>query len=193
MASDEINYRRFFEITDLAGVRQEDSEVFEATHALISQLARAGGVDGVRIDHPDGLRDPGAVLRAAGQTLVARPWIVVEKILADHEALPADWPVHGTTGYRYANLLTGVFVDPAARRRFERIYQRFTGERARFDEICAASAAMLIMATTLAAELAAVGMARAHRRRQPPTRDYTASGLRKALAEIAARFPVYRS
>ena len=192
VASDEINYRRFFEITDLAALRAEDPAVFEATHALIAKLARRPGVDGLRIDHPDGLADPEQYLERL-QALADRPWVVVEKILADYEGLRADWKAHGTTGYRYANLLTGLFIDNAAAGRFERIYQRFSGERQRFEEISHDSR-LLIMNTTLAAELHGLAarlarIASGNRR----TRDYTASGLRKALAEIAARFPVYRT
>jgi (1->4)-alpha-D-glucan 1-alpha-D-glucosylmutase len=192
VASDEINYRRFFEITDLAALRAEDKAVFDATHALIGRLARQQGVDGLRIDHPDGLSDPAQYLERL-QTLAERPWVLVEKILADYETLPPDWKAHGTTGYRYANLLTGVFVEHAAAARFERIYQRFTGERESFEEISYESR-MLIMSTTLAAELNGLAqrlarIASGNRR----TRDYTESGLRKALAEVAARFPVYRT
>jgi (1->4)-alpha-D-glucan 1-alpha-D-glucosylmutase len=192
VASDEINYRRFFEIADLAGVRVEDERVFQATHRLIARLARRGGVDGVRIDHPDGLADPRAYLERLHKLLV-RPWLVVEKILADYEALPGDWPVHGTTGYRFANLLTGVFVDSGSEPQFDRIWQRFTGERGSFDEV-AVESRYLIMGTSLAAELLMLSnwlarIAAGNRK----TRDYTASGLRKALAEIAARFPVYRT
>ena len=192
VASDEINYRRFFEITDLAALRAEDKAVFDATHALIAKLARQPGVDGLRIDHPDGLSDPEQYLERL-QTLAERPWVLVEKILADYETLPADWKAHGTTGYRYANLLTGVFVDAAAASRFDRIYQRFAGERRMFEELSHESR-MLIMNTTLAAELDGLArrlarIASGNRR----TRDHTESGLRKALAEIAARFPVYRT
>src|SRR3989440_875135 len=192
VASDEINYRRFFEITDLAGVRVEDRAVFEATHGLMSRLAKRGGIDGVRIDHPDGLGDPCQYLERL-QELFTKPWVVVEKILADHESLPEDWPGHGETGYRFVNLLTGLFVDQAAESRFNRIYQRFTGDARSFEEI-AAESRQLIMNTTLAAELYMLsnwlGRIAAGNRF---TRDYTASGLRKALAEIAARFPVYRT
>ena len=192
VASDEINYRRFFEITDLAGVRAEDPKVFEETHRLVARLARRGGVDGVRIDHPDGLADPGEYLERLHRLFV-KPWIVVEKILADYEALREDWPVDGTTGYRFANVLTGVFIDAASERQFDRIWQRFTLERRSFDEI-AVESRYLIMGTTLAAELLMLSnwlarIAAGNRK----TRDYTASGLRKALAEIAARFPVYRT
>ena len=192
VASDEINYRRFFEITDLAALRAEDKAVYEATHALIARLAKRPNVDGLRIDHPDGLSDPVRYLERL-QTIAERPWVLVEKILADHESLPADWKAHGTTGYRYANLLTGLFVEGAAAQRFDRIYQRFTGERRSFDEHSYESR-MLIMSTTLAAELAGLAqrlarIASGNRR----TRDYTRSGLAKALAEVAARFPVYRT
>ncbi len=192
VASDEINYRRFFEITDLAGVRVEDPAVFEATHALVARLSRRGGIDGVRIDHPDGLADPRQYFERLA-ALFPRRWIVIEKILADHEKLPEDWPVHGETGYRFANLLTGVFIDPSAEQRFHRVYQRFTGERRSFEAI-AYESRMLIMATTLAAELYRLSrwLARIAAGNRY-TRDYTASGLRKALAEIAAHFPVYRS
>jgi (1->4)-alpha-D-glucan 1-alpha-D-glucosylmutase len=192
VASDEINYRRFFEITDLAGVRVEDRTVFEATHSLVARLAKGGGIDGVRIDHPDGLADPKQYFDRLAE-LFPRRWIVIEKIRAAHEELPGDWPVHGTTGYRFVNVLTGLYVDASAAPRFDRIYQRFTGERRSFEEI-ARESRMLIMATTLAAELHMLSnwLARiADGNRY--TRDYTASGLRKALAEIAARFPVYRS
>ncbi|MGQ0547599.1 MAG: malto-oligosyltrehalose synthase [Betaproteobacteria bacterium] len=192
VASDEINYRRFFEITDLAGVRVEDKAVFDATHALVRRLAARDGVDGLRIDHPDGLADPRGYLERLAEALPRR-WVVVEKILAGHETLPEDWPVHGTTGYRFAGVLTGVFVDAAAEARFERIYRRFTGETASFEEISQESR-HLIMSTTLAAEVHMLSnwLARIAAGNRV-TRDYTASGLRRAIAEIAARFPVYRS
>ena len=192
VASDEINYRRFFEITDLAGVRQEDRTVFEATHGLILRLAKKGGVDGLRIDHPDGLSDPQQYLERLQETF-RRPWVVVEKILADHEQLRSDWPVHGETGYRFVNLLTGVFVDAENEGRFDRIYQRFTGQYERFEDISIRSR-HLIMATTLAAELLMLSgwLARIAAGNRL-TRDFTQSGLSKALADIAARFPVYRS
>jgi (1->4)-alpha-D-glucan 1-alpha-D-glucosylmutase len=192
VASDEINYRRFFEITDLAGIRVEDRTVFEATHGLVSRLAKGGGIDGVRIDHPDGLADPRQYFERLAE-LFPRRWIVIEKILAEHEKLVQEWPVHGETGYRFVNVLSGLFIDGAAESRFERIYQRFTDDRRSFAEI-AYESRMLIMNTTLAAELYMLSnwLARIAAGNRY-TRDYTASGLRKALAEIAARFPVYRS
>jgi (1->4)-alpha-D-glucan 1-alpha-D-glucosylmutase len=192
VASDDINYRRFFEITDLAGMRVEDPEVFDATHRLPARLAKRGGIDGVRIDHPDGLVDPKQYFDRLAELFPGR-WVVVEKILADDEHLPEDWPVHGETGYRFVNVLTGVFIDAAAESRIDRVYRHFTGERRSFEEI-ARESRWLIMATTLAAELAMLadwlGRIAAGNRR---TRDHTAAGLRKALAEIAAQFPVYRT
>jgi (1->4)-alpha-D-glucan 1-alpha-D-glucosylmutase len=192
VASDEINYRRFFEITDLAGLRMEDEAVFEPTHGLIRRLAKRGGVDGLRIDHPDGLSDPQGYFERLQEAFV-RPWVTVEKILADYEALPEDWKVHGTTGYRFVNVLTGVFIDREAEARFDRVYERFTRDRRSFEEHAIAGR-QLIMDTTLAAELhmLASWLARIASGNRF-TRDFTATGLRKALAEIAARFPVYRS
>ncbi|OAI51140.1 hypothetical protein AYO46_08670 [Betaproteobacteria bacterium SCGC AG-212-J23] len=192
VASDEINYRRFFEITDLAALRAEDPEVFAATHALIARLAKRSGVAGVRVDHPDGLADPHEYLERLGK-LFSQPWVLVEKILAREEQLPGDWPAHGTTGYRFANLLTGLFVDRAAESRFDRIYQSFTGDRRSFEEH-SRDGRILIMGTTLFAELSMLAdrLARIARGNRA-TRDHTTSGLRKALLEIAARFPVYRT
>ena len=192
VASDEINYRRFFEIADLAGVRVEDRTVFEATHGLMSRLAKRGGIDGVRIDHPDGLADPRQYLERLHE-IFTRPWVVVEKICADHEALPEDWPVHGETGYRFVNQLSGLFIDGSAESHFDRLYQRFTNDRRSFEEI-AYDSRHLIMNTTLAAELYMLSnwLARIAAGSRY-TRDYTATGSRKAIAEIAARFPVYRT
>src|SRR5258708_35664149 len=119
-----------------AALRVEERAVFDATHAFIGRLARRPGVDGLRIDHPDGLADPRQYFERLRDlcgkcdgTGGGSPWIVAEKIVADYETLPGDWPVHGTTGYRFANLVTGLFVDKSAETRFDRIYRPFTGER----------------------------------------------------------------
>ncbi|GAB3445360.1 malto-oligosyltrehalose synthase [Actinophytocola sediminis] len=109
----ELTYRRFFDITTLAAVRVEDQEVFDATHAEVLRWVRAGEVDGLRVDHPDGLADPGGYLRRLRAHTDC--WLVVEKILAPDEELPASWPVDGTTGYDALRQLGGVFVDPAGR------------------------------------------------------------------------------
>src|SRR5581483_6888655 len=102
VASQEINYRRFFDITSLIALRAEDPAVFDATHALVLSLLRRGDLDGVRIDHVDGLRLPLAYLRRLREAAGPDAWIVVEKILDDGESLPATWPVQGTTGYEFA-------------------------------------------------------------------------------------------
>jgi (1->4)-alpha-D-glucan 1-alpha-D-glucosylmutase len=206
VASDEINYRRFFDINDLAALRIEDERVFEATHRLLFQLLREGKIDGVRIDHPDGLYDPLRYVqrlqeRLAGDMAAARDggapprplYLIVEKILADFERLPEHWPVHGTTGYRFANLLNALFVDTGAETQFDRIYHAFIRERVDYDSLLNRTK-LIIMRTALAAELSVlanrlVRIARADRR----TRDFTLNSLREALAAVVACFPVYRT
>ncbi|MBI2312333.1 MAG: malto-oligosyltrehalose synthase [Betaproteobacteria bacterium] len=207
VASDEINYRRFFDINDLAGLRMENPAVFEATHRLVFSLIDDGSVEGLRIDHPDGLYDPGEYFRRlqahfrgaaaeAGET-AGKParfiYLVGEKILAEHERLPEDWPVHGTTGYRFANVLNGLFVDVSAESRLDRIYADFTGEHVDFDDL-AYRCKRLIMKTAmagelnmLARELSRIALASRH------TCDFTLNSLRDALAEVGACFPVYRT
>ncbi len=124
--------RRFFDIGDLAGVRVEDAEVFEETHAKVIELAREGLLDGVRIDHVDGLARPARYLDRLREAGIEHVW--VEKILQSGEQL-RDWPVEGTTGYSFANDVTRLFVDSAAEARLTRLYSEFTGESRSFDEI----------------------------------------------------------
>ena len=194
VASDEINYRRFFEITDLAALRAGGPRGVRGDARADRRLARPRRHR--RRAHRPSRRPgrPGAVPRAPGRACSSGRWIVVEKILADHETLPEDWPVHGTTGYRFANLLTGVFIDGAARGALRphlpalhRRAAQLRGDRVREPhadhEHHARRRARPCWPTRLAR------IAAGNRR----TRDYTASGLRKALAEIAARFPVYRT
>ena len=202
VASDEINYRRFFDINDLAALRMEDDAVFAATHRLILDWVRQGKVDGLRIDHPDGLYDPGAYFRRLQEAAQDAPlvpdqplplYLVIEKILAEHEQLPSVWPIHGATGYRFANLANHLFVDPAAARRMTRIYDDFTGEKADFEGLVY-DAKKLIMETALASELAVLAQRLARiAARDRDTCDFTLNGLKDALAEIVACFPVYRS
>ncbi len=202
VASDEINYRRFFDINDLAALRMEGPAVFEATHRFVLDLVAQGKVDGLRIDHPDGLHDPGQYFgclqeRAAGKPLApGEPlplYLVIEKILADHEQLPADWPIHGATGYRFANLANALFVDPAAARRMTRVYADFVDEEVDFEELVH-HAKKLIMDTALASELNVLAnrLARIATMNRD-TCDFTLNGLRDALAAVVACFPVYRS
>ena len=123
VAEDEINYRRFFNINDLAGLRMELDPVFKHAHARVFRMLESGEIDGLRIDHIDGLFDPKDYLEAL-RNGVRRPfYLIVEKILASHESLRADWPVEGTTGYDYANLSLGVLVDPKAEPAFTQTYR----------------------------------------------------------------------
>jgi (1->4)-alpha-D-glucan 1-alpha-D-glucosylmutase len=209
VASDEINYRRFFDINELAAVRMENPDVFEATHRLALDLAAAGKVDGLRIDHPDGLYDPAAYflrlqesyaarrgepLPAAAGGKPARPlYVVIEKITEHGEDLPPGWAVHGTTGYRFAAVVNGLFIDGAAQRKIERVYRGFVPEVSDFNDISYRGKREVVYGA-LASELAVLAtellrIARADRR----TRDYTYNNLRQALAEVAACFPVYRT
>jgi (1->4)-alpha-D-glucan 1-alpha-D-glucosylmutase len=200
VASDEINYRRFFDINDLAALRMENPQVFEATHRLVFELLAAGKIDGLRIDHPDGLYDPvgyfSRLQRQFGDAPADAPpvlYVVVEKILADHENLPEHWPVHGTTGYDFANLVNGLFVTADSAEKMGRIYRKFTGEHAEYEDIVY-RAKILTMRGALASELNVLAnqasrIAQADRY----TCDFTLNGLRRALAEVVACFPVYRS
>ena len=208
VASDGINYRRFFDINELAALRTEEEAVFDATHRFMIDLAANGKVGGFRIDHPDGLYDPEGYFRHLQHRLAERRpeieratagddrpfYVVVEKIDAPHEQLPASWQVHGTTGYRFANLLNGVFVDTAARARMDRTWRAFAGSEAMEFFEAAYQGKRTIMRSALASELSVLAsrllaIARADRH----TRDLTLSTLRQALAGIAACFPVYRT
>ena len=126
-------YRRFFDIGDLAGVRVEDPEVFEQTHRKVLELVRDGNVDGLRIDHPDGLANPREYLERLREHRVERIW--VEKIIEPGEQLRADWPVQGTTGYEFANDVTALFVDPAGEEPLTELYAELTGERRTFADV----------------------------------------------------------
>ncbi len=198
-AADEINYRRFFDVNDLAGLRQENPQVFEATHALIVELVAQGLVQGLRVDHPDGLNDPRGYLRrlvaALGGEADGRApvFLIVEKILASYERLPGDWPVHGTAGYDFLNALNGLFVQAPAERVLTRLYERFVQGLHDFDrevEQCK----KLVMRSALGSELRVLSAA-LNRLSEADvrTRDFTLAALREALTEVVACFPVYRT
>ena len=212
VASSEINYRRFFDINQLAGLRMEQGEVFEATHRLLLRLIAEGKVQGVRLDHIDGLYDPRGycqrLLARAADVLAegedgerpeidarqGRPiYLVVEKILARHESLREDLPVAGTTGYEFMNLVNGLFVDPAAARSLTTTYHRFIDQELAFDQVVLA-AKQQILRYYLNSELHVLGH-EFYRLAQQSwlTRDFTLTGLREALADIITRFPVYRT
>jgi (1->4)-alpha-D-glucan 1-alpha-D-glucosylmutase len=190
-ANDELNYRRFFTIQSLVGVRVEDPEVFADIHATILGLVREGVVTGLRVDHVDGLRDPGGYterLRAAAES-----YIVVEKILAPSEELPGEWPVEGTTGYDFLSAVNGLFVDPAAEASLTDCYALLTGESDPYEEV-ARAAKQQIMIEEMATEIERlvrllVEVCKRHRRH----RDRTRRELRDALRELISGFGVYRT
>jgi (1->4)-alpha-D-glucan 1-alpha-D-glucosylmutase len=235
VASEEINYRRFFDINDLAALNMEKPQVFSATHGLILRLLGEGKVHGVRIDHVDGLYDPQqylhrlqqhyvrgviqqrlaadplghtlrdqdldtlleAVIVQAGRAMGgggSRPlYVVVEKILGVHETLREDWPVYGTSGYDFLNVLNGLFINAENRWALSRIYRDWTQDARPFADVVY-DCKRLLMQVSLSGEVHMLayqldGLAQQHRR----SRDFTFNSLRHALQEVIACFPVYRS
>jgi (1->4)-alpha-D-glucan 1-alpha-D-glucosylmutase len=230
VASDEINYRRFFDVNELAAVATEREDVFRAVHRKLLGWLAAGMADGLRIDHPDGLYDPKtyldrlqqhyllatakAVLDAAPESYLGIDWdrdeaelaerlavaaadrplyVVVEKILGDGEALPPDWACDGTTGYEFVTAVNGLFVDPAGERPLTDFSAWFTGLADPYPQVVYERKSQ-ILGSSLYSELTALSLlldrlARLDRR----SRDYTLHGIRGALREVIAAFPVYRS
>jgi (1->4)-alpha-D-glucan 1-alpha-D-glucosylmutase len=206
VASDEINYRRFFDINELAAIRMEDRAVFDATHEMILKLIGRGIINGLRIDHVDGLLDPLQYLRrlqrSATESLpegehsppdAQRPfYVVVEKILGEYEKLQ-PWPIQGTTGYEFMNIVGRLFVASENQRRFRDLYASFIGERPNFHDIVYWSK-KLIIETAMSGEMAVLArrldrISEQHRW----SRDFTLNSLAAALQEVIACFPVYRS
>ena len=192
VAGEELNYRRFFDVTTLAGVRVENPAVFDDTHRVVLQQVRDGVLDGLRIDHPDGLADPGGYLDRLAE-VTGGAWVVVEKILEPGERLPEDWACAGTTGYDALNSVMGLFVDPAGEQPLTALWQSLTGDASSYDEVVA-DTKRLVLRDVLAAEvnrLTDVGLAVCAA--DPVLRDTTRRGLRDALVEVLASFGVYRA
>ena len=192
VAAEEINYRRFFNINDLAGLRMELPELFEQTHLLMFGLIEQGRLHGLRIDHIDGLFDPQGYCERLQQRAGAPLYVLVEKILARYEILP-DWPVAGTTGYDFVNQVLAIFVDPAGEAAISRLYRRFTPRDETFDDVLYACKKR-IMQVNLASEMNVI--AREFHQlamRDWRTRDFTLNGMLAALEEVVAAFPVYRT
>lgn len=218
-APDEINYRRFFDINDLAALAMEHEAVFEATHAFTFKLIAEGKIAGLRVDHPDGLYDPQqyfrrlqekcASLRGVGVAPASsgveerhsapassndKPlYVLAEKILAPGEPLPPDWPVHGTSGYDCLNMMNGLFVDASNAPAFTQFYEQWTGDATSFEDMVYAKK-KLILEISLASELQML----THRldrlaQRDRHSRDFTHAGLHATLREVIACFPVYRT
>lgn len=204
VAAEEINYRRFFDINELAAIRMEDPVVFRETHQLPFQLVKDGAVTGLRIDHVDGLYDPADYLSKlqqwAKKELPAtgvptdRPlYVLVEKILGVNEDLPANWPVYGTTGYEFLAWLNALFVDRANERVFDAIYARFIGTTESFEELTY-RCKQLIMQASMSSELNVLGhQLNLLSERDRRSRDFTLNSLTHAIQEIIACFPVYRT
>ncbi len=238
VAGEEINYRRFFDIHDLAGVRAEDQIVFEAIHRAVLSWVDDGGITGLRIDHPDGLADPLGYIQRLQETILLRTcrrrferewqnpsapedWpavaerlraryraelaadpaspiarffpVVAEKILSKGEDLPDDWPLDGTVGYEYLNVLNGLFINADARDAIRRIYDDFTGDRTPFAEVLHESKTLItrrILASELNTLTNHLDKIASHDRRN---RDFTLNTLRHALREVIAAFPIYRT
>jgi (1->4)-alpha-D-glucan 1-alpha-D-glucosylmutase len=220
VAADEINYRRFFDINELAAVRVEERPVFTAVHEIIFRLLKKGCITGLRIDHVDGLLDPEKYLHDLQRTCAAllkksraasadgdaatslsggagrkdkHFYVVVEKILGHDELLRADWPIYGTTGYEFMNLLNGVFVDTRNGQAFHELYRNFTGVSDSFGRILY-DAKKLILRVAMSSELHVLArrlddISEQHRW----SRDFTFNSLQDALGEVIAAFPVYRS
>lgn len=262
VAAEEINYRRFFDVNGLAALRMERPEVFAATHRLILQLLASGKVNGLRIDHPDGLRDPGGYLRrlqshfaaaaerssaeseaalpqahhiknieqmgrqdagnAAGRDepcaagrghelvqaleheleLRSRPsprrpddlplFVLVEKVLGQHEQLPAEWTAGGTTGYDFLNQLNGIFIDTNNRKAFDALYSSFIGDRTSFRDIVYQSKKLVMQTLLSEVNVLALQLSRVAARNRW-YRDFTRNLLTAALVEVIACFPIYRT
>jgi (1->4)-alpha-D-glucan 1-alpha-D-glucosylmutase len=188
----ELGYRRFFDVNSLIGLRQEDERVFNDSHSLVLRWLRAGILDGVRVDHPDGLRDPEGYLRRLREACPSA-WIVVEKILEPGEPLPECWPVEGTTGYDFLNQVNSLLVDAAGAEALSQLYTDFTGQSSDFQALaldCKRMAANDVLGSDLNQLTALLLQIAEHHRRQ---RDYPRPVLRQALAELAVQLGVYRT
>jgi len=191
-ADEELDYRRFFSITSLVGLRVEDEEVLRESHRLLIDLLAQGRVSGLRIDHVDGLRDPTGYLRRL-RALAPDAYLVVEKILQPGEQLPERWPVQGTSGYDHLSSVNGLFVDPAGEEALTAAYTAFVGDDAPFAEV-AHAAKHHVLEGELVAEVERLTSLLvdvcARRRRH---RDHTRRELRAALDEVLASMAVYRT
>src|SRR6266853_1873011 len=204
VAAEEINYRRFFDVNDLAAIRMELPDVFVAAHQLVVDLVRMGAVTGLRIDHPDGLYLPREYLdalqrRCAKMLGIPLPkdgravYMIAEKILTGAEKLRADWPLHGTTGYDFANQVAGVLVDASAEADATRTFHRFIGHTMHFGHLVYAKK-RLVMRLALANEVEVLGnMLDRLSEKNRWYRDFTFEALARAVRETIACFPAYRT
>ncbi|HEY3840318.1 MAG TPA: malto-oligosyltrehalose synthase, partial [Bryobacteraceae bacterium] len=191
-AARDLGYRRFFDINTLVGLRMEQQSVFDDTHRLVLEWVRTGMLDGLRVDHPDGLRDPEGYFdrlhNAAPDT-----WIVAEKILEPGEDLRRSWMIAGTTGYDFTNLVGGIFIDRRGEEPLTQFYQEFTGEMDSWQEV-ALKSKLLVLRDNLGSDLNRltamfVTICEHHR----DNRDFTRHDIHQALRDLVSCFPVYRT
>ena len=192
VGAEEINYRRFFTVNELISVKVEEIKVFQKTHSLITQLVEDGSFTGLWIDHIDGLYDPARYLNRL-RDRVGSTYITVEKILELSEDLPSDWPIQGTSGYEFLNFVNGWFCCDKDREQLTQFYSTFTSSFVEY-EILAADKKRLIIETNLAGDVS--NLADRLKLIAGQTRlcsDFTLYGLKRALTEVLAFFPVYRT
>lgn len=194
----EMNYRKFFDVTELISIRVEDPAVFENTHRYVFELLESGKIRGLRIDHPDGLRDPKtyfdrlqSAFRTEGESRDL--YVVAEKILSDDERLPQDWVVSGTTGYDFLSVLNGIFIARENEEKLTTAYSEFTGLSRTYAEV-AREAKIFVLEKLFASELSSLTRKlRALTHSAIDALDFTADELRQALCEYISLFPVYRT
>ncbi len=192
-AIDEINYRRFFDVNTLVGLRMEDKRVFHITHKLILRLIQQRKIHGLRIDHIDGLFNPAEYLEQLKKSTPYPIYIVVEKILSGNEKLPHDWKISGTNGYDFLNQVNRLFIDNQNALKIKKNYERLTGRTTPF-QIDAHVGKRLIMTTSLSSELHVLANAlNQFSEKDRNSRDFTLVSLKNALREVIAHFPIYRT
>ena len=187
-ATEESTHRRFFDVTTLAGLRVEDPEVFDATHALVLQQVADGIVDGLRVDHPDGLADPAGYLARLSER--AGVWIVAEKILERGERMP-DWQCAGTTGYDALNLITGLFVDADGEQPLTSLWHARTGDSSSWEDVVETCKRQVVHQVLAAEVERLVDLAKPAC--DALSLDLTRRGLHEALVEVLVAFEVYRA
>ncbi|HSD62485.1 MAG TPA: malto-oligosyltrehalose synthase [Ignavibacteriaceae bacterium] len=192
VANEEINYRRFFNINTLISLKVENEEVFNRTHSLIFKLLKEEKIDGLRVDHIDGLYDPEVYLKRIREKIGDR-YLIVEKILETDEQLPSSWPVDGTTGYDFLNLVNGLFCKTENENKFNQIYTTFTRSTYSFENLVV-DKKKLIIRTRMAGELERLSLLVDEIAKQDRYgADITLNGIKTALEEILVHFPIYRT
>ena len=190
VATERINYRRFFDVSDLIGMRVEETEVFDASHRLILELVRSGKADALRIDHIDGLAEP---LEYQHRLPVKNVYVAAEKILEQSEQLPESWPIEGTSGYDFLGQVNSAFVEPTGLQRLTTHYDRIQGSGAKFDDITY-QRRLHAIETLFSGEMQDVGAHLAWLAEEDRNaRDMSLRDISQAILEVTACMPVYRT